>query len=377
MEHHPLVSWPEHGLIRSARWASRHRLPESLVTAGDELRADHFVRWARRGRAVLWRGDHRTARQVLAAAKRRLEPRATGFREHRLATARRAHLLSRLVVELDAGHRLALRHGPDVADACGQVLPAGPLLIPLTELLGVLGAHRWRTEGLRVPVLDRRIHPHHGVFAPTRQEYLDLVAGAPWPDPVTAFDIGTGTGVLALLLAHRGARHVVATDVEPRAVACARENTAGHGIEVLRTDLFPPCRADLVVCNPPWLPGVPGSSLDAAVYDPGSAMLRGFLHGLPHHLTPGGEGWLVLSDLAERLGLRTRDELTGTIAAAGLTVLDRLDVRPRHRTDRGPFAAQRAAEVVSLWRLAVADRPATPGVGPPAAGTRAVRCRLP
>jgi hypothetical protein len=35
------------------------------------------------------------------------------------------------------------------------------------------------------------------------------------------------------------------------------------------------------------------------VYDEGSRMLLGFLNGLAAHLAPGGEGWLILSDLAE------------------------------------------------------------------------------
>ncbi|MEV0680597.1 class I SAM-dependent methyltransferase [Actinosynnema sp. NPDC050436] len=351
MEHHPLVSWPEPGLIRTARWASRHPVPASLDPA-HELGADRLLRRPR-DRAVLWRGDYRTARQVLAAVKRRLEPRADTCAGHRRATARRALLLSRLAVEL-VDHRLALRHAPDVAEACRHVYPPGDLVIPLTDLLGVLGAHEWRRKGLWVPALGARIRPHCGVFAPTRQEYLDLVATAPWPDPVTAFDIGTGTGVPALLLARRGARRVVATDVAPRAVACARENTAGHPVEVLRADLFPPGRADLVVCNPPWRPGVPVSSLDAAAHDPGSAVLRGFLRGLPDHPTPRGEGWLVPSDLAERLGLRSPTEVTAAISAAGLVPVGRLDTRPRHRARRGPFGAQRAAEVVSLWRLVAA-----------------------
>ena len=84
-------------------------------------------------------------------------------------------------------------------------------------------------------------------------------------------------------------------------------------------------------------------------------MLLGFINGLTDHLTPGGEGWLILSDLAEHLGLRTREEPLGMIAAAGLKVLDRMDVRPRHprasdATD--PLHTARAAETTSLWRLA-------------------------
>jgi hypothetical protein len=74
-------------------------------------------------------------------------------------------------------------------------------------------------------------------------------------------------------------------------------------------------------------------------------MLSGFLRGLPDHLTPGGEGWLV--------GLRAPRQVAGMIAGAGLRVAGRLDVRPRHRTGRpgDPPAALRAAEITSLWRL--------------------------
>jgi len=83
-------------------------------------------------------------------------------------------------------------------------------------------------------------------------------------------------------------------------------------------------------------------------------MLRGFLAGLGAHLTPGGEGWLVLSDIAEHLGLRSRAQLLAWIAEAGLEVRGRHDVRPRHGkvldTSDGLHAARRA-EVTSLWRL--------------------------
>jgi methylase of polypeptide subunit release factors len=118
--------------------------------------------------------------------------------------------------------------------------------------------------------------------------------------------------------------------------------------------MFPPGRAPLVVCNPPWIPATPHSSLDNAVYDPGSRMLSRFLDELPDHLEPGGEGWLVLSDLAEHLGLRTRDDLLTAITAAGLKVVERLDTKPTHpkASDRNdPLFEARTAEVTSLWRL--------------------------
>jgi SAM-dependent methyltransferase len=360
------VHWWENGRARRACWLSgHHATPAAIVVAGDELRADHALTIARQGGSVLWRGDYRNARQLLGAMRRRLERRppragdtpAETFHRHRQATADRVRLINRLLVELGPGHALDLPHAPDVAAACTSAYgpSTSPTLVPLAELFGVLGAHQWRLRGIWVPALDNRIHPHYGVFAPTRQEYLDLVSSAPWPARVaTALDIGTGTGVLAAILARRGAKTVVATDIEPRAVACARDNVARLGlrqVSVEHTDLFPDRRADLVVCNPPWLPATPASPLDAAVYDKDSRVLRHFLRGLPQHLKPGGEAWLVTSDLAERLGLRPGM----ATMTAGLRVVDRLDTRPRHRLSRpgDPLSVHRAAEITSLWRLSV------------------------
>jgi len=126
---------------------------------------------------------------------------------------------------------------------------------------------------------------------------------------------------------------------------------------VLETNLFPEGRAPLIVCNPPWLPARPSAAIEHAIYDPDSRMLRGFLDGLAAHLTPGGEGWLILSDFAEHLGLRTRAQLQEWIDAAGLKVDGRIDIKPHHprATDQSdPLHAARSAEVTSLWRLVVA-----------------------
>ena len=84
-------------------------------------------------------------------------------------------------------------------------------------------------------------------------------------------------------------------------------------------------------------------------------MLKGFLSQLKEHLLPGGEGWLILSDLAEHLQLRSRDELLSWIAAAGLTVIEKRDAKPTHpkvSDASDPLHHARKAEVTSLWRLA-------------------------
>jgi methylase of polypeptide subunit release factors len=266
-----------------------------------------------------------------------------------------------LLIPFEPGHVIPLRRAPDAGQACSEAYgPAEePYVASLRELLGLIGAHEWRKKGVFIPALDARIHPWYGVFSPVRGEYVELVAQAPLPrGAATAFDIGAGTGVLSAVLARRGLRRVVATDLDERALGCARANIGVLGVasqvELVHADLFPAGRANLVVCNPPWLPGKPSSAIEGAIYDPDSRMLKGFLAGLKDHLEDGGEGWLILSDLAEHLGLRSRAQLLEWIAAAGLVVAGRHDVRPTHpkaSDPDDPLAQARMAEVTSLWRL--------------------------
>ena len=371
------VAWTQGDAERTALWfsASGAPAPKRVQAVDDSLTADDAHRLAAHGTAMLWQGDYHNARQLLSAMARRLpafsrndgEDVAKAFYRFRQGRAHRSRMLGLLLVPLEPGPAVALRRAPDVSEAwlaaAGQV--EEPTVAPLQDVLGAVGAWEWRRNGLFVQELDAVIHPHYGTFAPIRSEYLGLVAQAARPAaggaPASlAFDIGTGTGVLAAILAKNGVQRVVATDSEPRAVACAVENLASLGladtVDVVQGDMFPEGRAPLVVCNPPWLPGTANTLLDNAVYDPKSRMLKAFLAGLPKHLEPGGEGWLIISDLAEHLGLRSREELLDWIAQAGLEVLDRLDTQsshPRSMDRSDPFHDARAREVTSLWKLGV------------------------
>ena len=365
---------------QSALWRSESGMPspQRIVVADDRISADDAYRLACEGSALLWRGDFQNARQLLQAMARRTDrkPRkaktkappaslSETFHLHRQAQAQRARVLGMLLLPLDQDYRIPLRRAPDVRQACEETygLASEPSVVSMREVLGLIGAHEWRKKGVEIPALEARIHPYYGVFSPVRGEYVELVAKAPLPSTALAFDIGTGTGVLAAVLARRGVRRIVATDQDERALACARDNVERLGltvtVEVVQADMFPQGRAPLIVCNPPWVPARPSSSIERAVYDPESRMLREFLRGLPQHLEPGGEGWLILSDFAEHLGLRSREELHALIEAAGLKAVDRLDIRPRHprvADESDPLHRARAAEVTSLWRLVV--RPA-------------------
>lgn len=408
----PRIHWTDGDEPRSARWRSLADVPppKRAVLADDTLSADAAYKLVCEGTALLWQGDFHQARQMLQALGRRVDRRqqrkpgasqqapenlTQAHHLHRKAQAERARLLGLVLLPFEADHHVPLRRAPDVRQACleahGEV--DGPYVASLRELQGLIGAHEWRKQGVPVPALGEVIHPHHGVFSPVRGEYVDLVAQAPLPAALrilplgrdertkdrlgidveantntntnAAWDIGAGTGVLSAVLARRGVAKVVATELAPRAVACAQDNLRRLGltdrVQLIEADLFPDeatfGRSALIVCNPPWLPGQPSSAVEQAVYDPDSRMLRGFLAGLAAHLLPGGEGWLILSDIAERLGLRSREQLETWIGQAGLSVAGRLDTHPRHRKAQDasdPLHAARKAEVTSLWRLVAA-----------------------
>jgi SAM-dependent methyltransferase len=340
-----------------------------LELADDTTSADRAFGRLCEGAALWYRsGDFHNARQLLSALGRRVEQRrkkapselSEAFRAHRQHQGYAHRVLAGVWVELDGEHRLSLARAPDVAAAVTAALgaPDGkPTLVPLRELLGYVGAYEWQKKGIALDEVGGVIVPHYGVWAPVRSEYVALVAKAPLA-AATALDLGTGTGVLAIVLAKRGVKSVLASDVEPRAVACAAENVQRLGVadrvRVVQSDLFPEGRWDLVVFNPPWVPEKPRSIIERGVYDEGGATLKRFLEALGGHLAPNGEGWLILSDLPERLGLRAAGELEALFAAAGLKVRGTLQTTPTHKKARDeddPLHAARVGEVTRLYRL--------------------------
>ena len=380
----PQLTWQENGHDCQDEWRSERGapLPKRVVLADDTLNADSAYRLACAGTGMLWRGDFQNARLLLQALARRCDapkkvrrtsksnPEVThtpqeNFHLHRQAQSQRARTLSMILIQVNPDRQISLRRAPDWREAMKEAWgPAGTTgcVTSLRELLGLVGAHEGHQKGMEISALgsapNNRIHPSYGVFSPVRGEYIQLVADAPLPSTELAFDIGVGTGVLSAVLAKRGVKRVVGTDLDTRALACAKENIQRLGlqgkVELTQADLFPEGKAPLIVCNPPWLPARASAPIERAIYDENSAMLKGFLAGLAAHLTPKGEGWLILSDLAEHLGLRTRAELEEWIAAGGLKVIGKLDIKAEHKKvqdESDPLHAARSAELTSLWRL--------------------------
>ena len=208
-------------------------------------------------------------------------------------------------------------------------------LIPLRRLQRILTDMRRAREGIAIPVLDGAITILPHVYVPADQsvpamfvEYRHLIEGK------RVLDMGTGTGVLALLATRLGAVEVVATDNNPKAVANARLNAERLGLENIievrgPADIFDSVRGDIfdvILFNAPWAQGKPQTLYDTAIYDLGYRVLDGFLHGAPEHLTPDGAIILQYSNISQRKGEDSISHLEATIAANGLRIVERQSI---------------------------------------------------
>jgi methylase of polypeptide subunit release factors len=154
-----------------------------------------------------------------------------------------------------------------------------------------------RVEGLPFVVLPQVFNP-----ALFRSSGLLVRALAALPAPAAgarALDLGTGSGVAAVFAAQIG-YGVVAVDVNPEAVRCARINAllnrCEERVEVRQGDLFAPLageRFELVLFNPPFFRGAPRDDLDRAWRSPD--LPERFAAGLPPALAPGGRALVVAS----------------------------------------------------------------------------------
>jgi methylase of polypeptide subunit release factors len=168
-----------------------------------------------------------------------------------LATAIRLCLLQRPVARDEAAEALG-DDGLDALLSLGLARAEGELVVPFARIVpaeGLLMAFDGFARGSDDPV------GWVGPYSPTASW---LAALTPRRHVARALDVGTGNGVHALLAAHH-ADHVIATDVNERALAFTAINAAMNGlenVEVRRGSLFEPVAGetfDLITCNAPYV----------------------------------------------------------------------------------------------------------------------------
>ena len=198
-----------------------------------------------------------------------------------------------------------------------------------------------------------------GVFRPPSDSWLlvDAIREQDLAREASVLDVFTGSGVIAVAAALAGARDVTAVDISRRAVLTTRVNARLNGVRVraLRGDLFAPVaeqRFDLIVANPPYVPGKPeelparGVARAWEAGRDGRALLDRFCPGVPAHLGPGGRVLIVQSSLSGE------DETLAALAEAGLAA----EVLVRRRGGLGPIVSARAEELEARGVLRPGER---------------------
>ena len=173
--------------------------------------------------------------------------------------------------------------------------------------------------GLRLLILPEVFNPalyFSSEFFGATLNSLDL------PPHAKVLDLGTGSGLLGILCAQRGAQ-VDSIDINPAAVRCAKINVLLHELErevsVLLGDLFETSADkiyDWILFNPPYLSGKSRSMADKAFFGP--ELANAFAVGCAAQLAPAGQALVILSSLADEqrfLGAAAAKGLTSTVLA--------------------------------------------------------------
>ncbi|MDD4281545.1 MAG: methyltransferase [Candidatus Methanofastidiosa archaeon] len=167
---------------------------------------------------------------------------------------------------------------------------------------------------------DITVRDREGVYPVSEDTHL-LAESVEVHPGETVLEIGCGTGYVSLFLAAQGAV-VTGVDINPLAVALARENARESGLEAtfIESDLFAGVDGtyDVIVCNPPYLPS---EDIEKTPYDAcwdggptGREFSARFIAAMPSYLSPRGRAYLLQSSLC------SPDASVGELVAAGFSV---------------------------------------------------------
>lgn len=279
--------------------------------------------------------------------------------------ARRAHrhtwrdTCGRLLAPV-VDHQLALAESPRV----GFLLDLYPELprfaLPFSDVLDLHHAYKWYREGTHLAVLGYTVHPFYGTYVPTRVTHLELFATwlSQYQGPRgRGVDVGTGCGVIALMLGKAGFERVVATDNNPNAIESVRRQLARlptpPPLELIHCDLLSDRRtaADLVAFNPPWMQGEVDGPLDLALYfEPG--LFERFFDQAHARLEPGARVVLLFSNLIQLVQPDVPHPIQVELERGRFELVQKLQrkVKPTGTTSAG--RRRNTRERVEVWELA-------------------------
>ena len=167
--------------------------------------------------------------------------------------------------------------------------------------------HMTIRKPMKIKIFDKTFILLPDVFSPRgtlTSSFLAKNLGVKEGDYV--LDLGTGCGIQAIFAAEK-AKKVVATDINPQAVKCARINAkinnVADKVDVRCGDLFEPVKNekfDLIIFSPPYLPSIPKNLLEHAWFCGDKyEVIRKFFAYVKNHLKPDGRVRMVYSTIAD------------------------------------------------------------------------------
>jgi SAM-dependent methyltransferase len=264
----------------------------------------------------------------------------------------------RLIAPIE-DHRLALVDARPIG-FLAQLYPEHPgFFLPFLVIQELHGAWLWFEEGTHLAVLGHRIHPYFGTYVPNRTTHLELFGTwlSQYTGPRTqAVDVGTGSGVLALMLAWGGFERVLATDNNPNAIESVERQLARSKprppVELDLCDLLgsDPTPNDLIVFNPPWMQGEVDDLLDQALYfEPG--LFERFFDQALEKLAPDGRVVLVFSNVIQLVQPNVPHPILSELDRARFRLVSKLQRKVKGSPKPGG-GRRRTREKVEVWELA-------------------------
>ena len=334
----------------------RTRPPITLDTPAAPVLADvkpaEIAARLRAGETLLLQESYGQGVRSLELLRREICNPKSDFAERTAQERRFESVAERLLVTVQ-GHRVGLSDVPEIG-FLAELYPENPdFALPLVWVQALNGAWVRHQSGVHFPVLGRRLHPHYGVYAPARMTHLELFAtwlsGAAVSKGL-AVDVGTGCGVLALMLARAGFAKVVATDINPYALVGLERDLerqpAPVPIALKQGDLL--CEesgpVDLVVFNPPWTQGEIRSTIDQAlVFEAG--LFERFFDQCVNCLAPDGRVAVIFSTIIRLVQPEVPHPIESELARGRFVLDERI-----HRKVK-PAPGRRTRERVEVWVL--------------------------
>ena len=265
------------------------------------------------GENVMIKDFYSTGLGILAELKKYLKKKFNelDFQEQRNLRSAYHNSSQRLLLLVKA-NKLAVRKAPTIGWLKILYPDISDFLLSFPDVQGLNSSWQWFEKGIKMPFLNQLLHPYYGTYFPTRFEHINLFVKwmKSYKGPKrTAFDIGTGCGIISFILLQEGFEKVYATDINKNAILGVNEEIKrmklfdklilGCG------DLLEPLNqlTELIVFNPPWLPAsFDIEGLDKAIYYDEELFPRFFKQAHPK-LKANGKVVMLFSNLAQSAGV--------------------------------------------------------------------------